>query len=59
MIKNIDNETMILDRTLVSEKARKYDGMIITLSEREYQALPENVKNNGATYLTYNDEISD
>lgn len=56
MIKIIDNENMILDRTKVSETHKSYNGSIVTLPESAYQQLSEEVKNNGVTYLTYNDE---
>lgn len=55
MIIPIDNETIILDRTLVNQKGKKTNNSIVTLPESAYQKLSEDTKNNGAVYLTYND----
>ena len=39
----------------MGEKAKQpYDNKIVLLSEAEYQALPYALKNNGITYLTFN-----
>ena len=55
MIKQIDKDTTVLDRTKMGEKAKQpYDNKIVLLSEAEYQALPYALKNNGITYLTFN-----
>lgn len=49
------NRAFIVDRDsgLNDEKDISSNVAIQVLSESEYQALPEEVKNNGTTYLTY------
>lgn len=56
MIKLIDNDTVILDRTKTGKPRNINRDNIVTLPESSYQKLSDEVKNNGTTYLTYNDD---
>ena len=56
MINLINNDTVVLDRTKTDKPRNITRGNIVTLPESAYQALSDEVKNNGTTYLTYNDD---
>lgn len=56
MINLINNDTVVLDRTKTDKPRNITRGNIVTIPESSYQALSDEVKNNGTTYLTYNDD---
>lgn len=56
MINLINNDTVVLDRTKTDKPRNITRGNIVTLPESAYQQLSDEVKNNGTTYLTYNDD---
>lgn len=56
MIKRIDNDTVILDRTKTDKTRNINRDNIVTIPEGAYQKLSDEVKNNGTIYLTYNDD---
>jgi hypothetical protein len=55
MINLINNDAVVLDRTKTDRPRNITRDNIVTLPESAYQQLSDEVKNNGTTYLTYND----
>jgi hypothetical protein len=56
MINLINNDAVVLDRTKTDRPRNITRDNIVTIPESAYQQLSDEVKNNGTTYLTYNDD---